>query len=147
VKDWTTKEFRFEKGLYFCFKCSRTFELYFLMEQYGYLYLICSKCGKKGYVNCFEDEYFLRLYDQYENMHRSFRQIDPDNPIKIQFNKDFEETCDPCNCGGTYVLKAKVKCPHCSSTNIEEIRIKKHFEYIDMVPNWVTHEKMNNEGS
>ncbi len=142
MKEWMTKKFKFEKDLYFCFDCGKTFDLYFLTEQYGYRSLICNQCAKTAYLNWDEDEEFQRLYKQYEDMHPGFRKLDPDEPRKQKLFQDFEKTCDPCDCGGKFVMKVKDKCPYCLSENIDELRTKKDFEFVDMVPNWVTHKKV-----
>ena len=136
------KKYKFEKDLFFCGSCSKTFNLYFLTEQYGYLSLTCNKCTKVAYVNCFEDDEFQKIYKKYEKKYPNFKNMDSDDRVSLKFNKEFENTCDPCKCGGKYIFDDDDRCPHCLSDNIEELRIKEELEFIEMIPNWVTHKKM-----
>jgi len=118
---------RTEVRNFVCLKCRHKFMLDTYDEGlYGIWHLRCNKCGQKAIANTSKDEVWEKIYAQINEKYVTYTNADrnrfgDDHPRTIELEKKFEETCDPCSCGGKFEVRAKERCPKCFSNNLKEL--------------------------
>jgi len=133
-----------EKIAYGCKKCGHKFTRMRHWCDYGYRGLDCGICSEAYFVDCDEDPVFKMMEELSKKQFPSHKVKAPfDQDPEIQwFEREFEKTCDPCECGGNLKFakgEMDLRCPECESSDLKIIRVTKKYVAGELKIKWVTH--------
>lgn len=98
-----------------CQRCHQEWEVYHFEDPFHIenLPMKCTDCQEVKWVNIFEDPFYFSVFKSFSKATKIAI-----GPWFGKFYREFEKTCAPCSCGGTYRIQNGV-CPFCSSALID----------------------------